>query len=423
MTVIPITPTPEELEKKPMSHLCLVDKVALYSYHDNQLSHMCDGHLIAYITSDPEMEQQAILLRFFDLQNRQTETIVLVSTSKAWLQGGHTLIFPKSQGGLWKVDFSKSTSSLFDELQDILTYFMKYENRHQMKNTLAMVNPVSCEVTQVVASDVELERSKLESMLNEDDFITTQEAKQRQKLPVYVDTTTPKEPVNPHDIRKVKLLYHSSNAMVTGSDWIAQAILFGGQALSQSITNGSKRIQDKIEPNANPVQLSDRDRKAFEVFYNTTHKASQVAAGLVDMAVTTALSGMNNLVQKDRQLQSEQPLQNASKHFGISALQAAVKVVGGVASAASMVIGTTSNSLVGMIDKKYGPDAGFMAAKTLGSGVRIAETLVYFDGRGISRRVVMSGIDKMGSSDNKQTEHEKEVIFESNWTESSTLKK
>ncbi|KAI8387334.1 senescence-associated protein-domain-containing protein [Blakeslea trispora] len=299
---------------------------------------------------------------------------------------------------------------------------MKYENRHQMKNTLAIVNPVSCEVTQVVAHDVELERSELESMLNEDDFITTQEAKQGQKLPVYVEDTTPKEPVDPHNVRKVKLLYHSGNAMVAGSDWIAQAILFGGKALSRSITNGGKRLQDSIEPNAKPVQLSERDKKAFEVFYNTTHKATQVAAGLVDMAVNTAMSGMNNMVQRDRQLQEEQPLQNASKHFGISALQAAVKVVGGVASAASMVIGTTGNSLVEVIDKKYGPDAGFMASKTIGSTVNVAEALVYFDARGISRRVIMSGAGKMKFSGNhKQTSgNQKEVMFENDWTENST---
>lgn len=55
-----------------------------------------------------------------------------------------------------------------------------------MKYTLAMINPVSCEVTQVVADNVHLDRSHEESILNEEDFITSQEEKQGQKLPVYV---------------------------------------------------------------------------------------------------------------------------------------------------------------------------------------------------------------------------------------------
>jgi hypothetical protein len=78
----------------------------------------------------------------------------------------------------------------FGELQDILTYFIKYENRHQMKNTLAMINPVSCQVTQVVADNVQLDRSDAESILSEDDFITSHEEERGEKLPVYVGGST-----------------------------------------------------------------------------------------------------------------------------------------------------------------------------------------------------------------------------------------
>ncbi|KAI8050672.1 senescence-associated protein-domain-containing protein [Gilbertella persicaria] len=234
-----------------------------------------------------------------------------------------------------------------------------------MKNTLAMVNPVSCEVTQVVASHVELDRSESESILDEEDFITSEENKQGQKLPVYVDSKLPKDDIDPHKVRKVKLLYHSGNAMVTGSDWIAHALVLAGQALARGITSGGQMLQDKIEPNPTPIRLSQGEKKALEVFYKTTHTATQVAAGLVDMAVNSALSGLNAMVYKDQQLQEQQPVQNASRHFGISALQAAVKVVGGAASAASMVLVSSRDSIVQMIHKKYGTDAGFVAEKTI----------------------------------------------------------
>lgn len=55
-----------------------------------------------------------------------------------------------------------------------------------MKNTLAMIDPVSCQVTQVVADNVRLDRSDDDSILNEEDFISSQEAVTGQKLPVYV---------------------------------------------------------------------------------------------------------------------------------------------------------------------------------------------------------------------------------------------
>jgi hypothetical protein len=43
-------------------------------------------------------------LRFFDYFDEERATIVLVSRSKAWLQDERVLIFPRTEGGLWKVD-------------------------------------------------------------------------------------------------------------------------------------------------------------------------------------------------------------------------------------------------------------------------------------------------------------------------------
>jgi hypothetical protein len=71
-----------------------------------------------------------------------------------------------------------------------------------MKNTLAMINPVSCEVTQVVADNVQLDRSDEESILNEEDFISSQEEKRGQKLPVYVGGISSHPTTNSQVIQK-----------------------------------------------------------------------------------------------------------------------------------------------------------------------------------------------------------------------------
>lgn len=183
-------------------------------------------------------------------------------------------------------------------------------------------------------------------------------------------------------------------------------------------------IEDKIKPTQKPMKFSDQQRRVFEVAYSTTSTVTNVAAGLVDMAVTTAVSNINSMVYKDAQMQARKPVQNASRHFGISALQAAVKIVGGVASAASAVLVSSRDSAIKMVHKKYGSDAGYMAEKTIGSGVNVAEMLVYFDARGISRRVVLSGAsayanDKGTSSreSSQQQEDRHEVIFQNDWLE------
>jgi hypothetical protein len=90
MTVLPITPLASEVDPKSLSYLCLVDRVSVSSFDEGILTHIGDGHLATYITTDPNDEEKC--------------TIVLVSRSKAWLQDERTLIFPRVQGGLWRVD-------------------------------------------------------------------------------------------------------------------------------------------------------------------------------------------------------------------------------------------------------------------------------------------------------------------------------
>lgn len=179
-------------------------------------------------------------------------------------------------------------------------------------------------------------------------------------------------------------------------------------------------IESKIEQTKTPIKLSDQDRRVIEAVYSTTSSVTHMAAGFVDMAISSAISGINSVVYKNEKLQARDPVQNASRHVGISALQAAVKIVGGVASAASVVLESSRDSIIQVVHKKYGDDAGYIAQRTIGTGANIAETLVYFDARGISRRVVVSGanaISKNDDSSEKTKRNTSEVVFENDWLE------
>lgn len=178
-------------------------------------------------------------------------------------------------------------------------------------------------------------------------------------------------------------------------------------------------IENKIEQTKTPIKLSDQDRRVFEAVYSTTSSVTHMAAGFVDMAISSAISGINSVVYKNEQLQARDPVQNASRHVGISALQAAVKIVGGVASAASVVLESSRDSIIQVVQKKYGDDAGYIAQRTIGTGANIAETLVYFDARGISRRVVVSGANEISKNDNssEKKQNASEVVFENDWPE------
>ncbi|KAI9256659.1 hypothetical protein BDA99DRAFT_144401 [Phascolomyces articulosus] len=137
--------------KKEQQNLCAVDRVSLASFQDGHIEELGNGHLLIY------SNEQHINLRFIDYYGEERASIDLTPKSKAWLQPDHLLIFDRPEGGRWRLDCSASDLNAFQALQDLLTYFIKYENRHHLRNALAMMNPVSCQVTEVIARNVQLE--------------------------------------------------------------------------------------------------------------------------------------------------------------------------------------------------------------------------------------------------------------------------
>lgn len=104
MTLLPVTPKADQIDPSTLTYLCLVDRVAVSSFNQGILTHIGDGHLVVYITSDINADQQVLLLRFYDFYDEEKSAIVLLSRSKAWLQDERTLIFPRAEGGLWRLD-------------------------------------------------------------------------------------------------------------------------------------------------------------------------------------------------------------------------------------------------------------------------------------------------------------------------------
>jgi hypothetical protein len=88
--------------------------------------------------------------------------------------------------------------------------------------------------------------------------------------------------------------------------------------------------------------------------------------------------------------------QSEAKQLGQSALKAVVNVLSGTGIAAGAVGDSARTAIVDLIKKKYGPDAGYVAARTLRTTKNIAEMLVYFDALGISRQVVIRGTKQLG---------------------------
>lgn len=99
---------------------------------------------------------------------------------------------------------------------------------------------------------------------------------------------------------------------------------------------------------------------------------------------------------------------NDAQKLGKSALTAIATVLSGTGVAAGTISASARSALVDIIRKKYGEDAGYVAARTLHATGNIVEMLVYFDARGIARQVVKRGTKQLGgkqTSDDRRKEY------------------
>ncbi|KAF7731962.1 hypothetical protein EC973_007067 [Apophysomyces ossiformis] len=344
------------------TYVCTVDRIGLSQFNQGQLTSLGNGHAVVFTTATPKV----LVIQCVDYYDEEIASIVLTSSSKAWLQEEYHLIFDRPQGGLWRLDCSASDHLAFSMLQDVLTYIIRYENRHHMHNTLAWMDPNGYQITNVIATNV---------FLDEGNENTTKE-----KLPVKISKCADKT-------YKVKLLYKTSDALINGSDWIAQAFVSAGESLAHGIQKGTDLLAERVVPAKTPMKLSDSERLCLDVFSQTTCMMRRAGQNLITKAVSATVSGINARYS-DPQLRSCDPMQNATRHFGISAIQATTNIIGGAAMAATAVLTSSRDGIAKTVHRKYGNDAFYVAKKTIG----VSDILVYFDAHGISRPVTSDDV-------------------------------
>ncbi|KAI8097533.1 uncharacterized protein BX664DRAFT_356763 [Halteromyces radiatus] len=333
-------------------------------------------------------------------------TINVPSQSKACLYQPHILTLPHTDSGLWSLDCSETNEQEFSTFQDILTYFIKFENQHQMRNTLAMMNPSTYQVTQVIAENIYMDHnsdhhhvkdSDFDDLID-DDFINTRENYYGQKLPVTMDESVFKEGLQ---LRKVRLIYQTSHCMDVGSDWLARRLINAGDSIADYIQTGCRSIEEeRWDPSVNQQQLilSSKQRHYFDLIYNLTTMTGQWISNLINF---TAI----------KQAIPEFQLPAPRTKLGSSALQAATRVMEGTTVAAGTVLAASRQGLIQVIEKKYGPDAGYIAEKLMGSDTANEDVLVYFDSNGVSRHVVLQHPSSSSSSSNRKKNRQQENSY------------
>ncbi|KAI7863037.1 senescence-associated protein-domain-containing protein [Spinellus fusiger] len=154
------------------------------------------------------------------------------------------------------------------------------------------------------------------------------------------------------------------------------------------IHSGGQMIDTCIEPSETPLRLSERDRYILDSVSNATQVVCKASMTLMDKAVSATMLGLSSLSQSQTE-QTHDPVSQASRHFGVSTFRAAAHVVGGAAVATNAIMSFSRDSIVHIIHKKYGEDAGYIAEKTIGSAINAVDTIC-FDTSGIARHIFAS---------------------------------
>lgn len=141
--------------------------------------------------------------------------------------------------------------------------------------------------------------------------------------------------------------------------------------------------------------LSRNEKHYLNFFYNLTAVIGSMTGRWISRLFGMASSNIQQYCKTEFRIPTPE------NKLGNSALQAASRIMEGTAIAAGTVFSATRESLIQVVQKKYGHDAGFLVEKLMGgsaNGTNGSDILVYFDGSGISRKVVMQKYQEFASS-------------------------
>ncbi|KAI9026410.1 hypothetical protein CLU79DRAFT_741641 [Phycomyces nitens] len=390
-----------------LSFLCTLDPVSLSCFEHSKFDVIGNGRLLVLVTS-PNAANQAIVLRFFDDDDQECAFSVLEPLTKIWLQQKDVLMVPRHEGGFWRFDFSASDQETFGTFQDMLTLFLRYQNRHNIRNALVMIDAESCKLTQVIAKDIYLQGPR-----PEDSQAIIDEKGIDEKLPMVVQCMDEVQMIgiDPFKKARVQTMYRTGDALVTGSNWIASALIYAGKTVAREIESRT-HVETPVEQSNGPLSTGENESFCREVIHQGTDIVQKATVGWLSSALSATISGISNMYT-DESLASPDPVQSASRHLGISTLHAATAIASSAAIAAGTILASSGKGVVQVIKKKYVQPQTKLPAHEIPVTSR-QDVLVYFDGNGMSRQVVVQDDPDNFSWDQLNLDERSEHEYE--WT-------
>jgi len=351
------------------------------------------------------VEDDFITISFLTIGENYTRP--LLPFTNAWKAGDRGFIFPlvddhdqygsgndEKPNGFHKIELGPDVSlQEVEEFEDTLAFTTVYA-RAQYKQSLAFVN-TSGQVVGRLEDKVEFV---------EDNNVTVQpstsatgaqydhEDKLNAKTPVVISLD---EQASKREGREIHAVHRAtsndlSDTIVNYSEILSESIVKGANLIGDGIKGGSNMITAYLSPNEKPLTFKPETKAQVMRAKEFTGSAVAVTAKVVETAVRMAMkvgSTVLSAAPTSSSNKSKGGVTSSVKNLGSKLAYAVGNVAHGVDQGARILWTASSSSTSHIVGHRYGKEAGTLTADALSIAENL--TLVYFDSRGVSRRVII----------------------------------
>ncbi|KAL1925227.1 uncharacterized protein VTP21DRAFT_110 [Calcarisporiella thermophila] len=310
----------------------------------------------------------------------------LLPEMRAFKRGMNEFLFPVPgrEGTAYVVELEGMDGDTIETLEDLLSCLIVYENRRNIRNTLALIDQ-NGRVVEELAHNVHLASSDEEKAT---------EVQGANRMPIILGAEEARALREGRPIERVRPATNGvGDTLVTSSEYIAWAVVKGAGLLAKGLTLGSNALSKRITPKEKPVNISPSTRENIRRAKYVTGTIYRVTTKVVDTALKYAFDGASKVakgLERPKSEQDQHSAYTAAKSLAVQSLHAIGIIVEGFHEGVQQVLTSGKHGASQIVNRRYGPEASEVVADVFDVTNNTICTLVYIDGRGFTRRALLT---------------------------------
>ncbi|KAG5457608.1 MAG: senescence-associated protein-domain-containing protein, partial [Olpidium bornovanus] len=253
--------------------------------------------------------------------------------------------------------------------------------RTEFTSSLALVSP-SGQVVGSLADDIKFVEDSDVAQEEQPNALAA-------KAPVVIDYDEKASQIEGREVRRVHCAEDLGDSIVSSSEIISEYIVKGANLVSDGMLAGTQKLTAYISPNEKPLTFLPQTRERVLRAKRLTGAALKVTSKVVETAVNMAMMVGSTVLGPPSKpgTPGKASEKSSAKTLGLKLGCAIGNVAGGVDRGARILWNATSISTASLVGHRYGVEARDLAVDALSVAENL--TLVYFDSKGVARRVIV----------------------------------